>query len=187
MKPHAKMTLVFAALALTLAGCCPKQGDGGQRLTDTSIGAKAIESEVTTREGVLADSSGMRVDIVSIDKPTGDGSGGISIRTRFQINDDIREVSTDHFNPTYGYNTYSVGDATMGGYQVHFTSACSNSACTQYYILAELATAGVKQLEFGLKYNYADSSDRWYTIRGRGNFHVNFNSFVSFMNDSSNH
>lgn len=176
--------LLPVLLGFVLSGCA-KKDENFKRETETALGASPRDSE-TQDASQVAQSQSFSLDIVQVDAPVSSPQG-LKVRSVVKINNEVRDLNTNHFSPAAGNSAYSSGYAQMAGYQVDVIAKCGDSTCKQYYLLLSIYTmSNEKHFQLGLKYDYAGLYKHSYTLREPHRWIQNFEDFVRYMNDASN-
>lgn len=191
MKTWKNLTIPFAVFVLSFAlGACGKRDDKfKQRETESALAAQPVEGDTDREAGQIAEAQNLKVDFVDIKAPfysNEGGSQGIYVQSKLVINGVSEQMFTNHFNPNLGNNTHQSGTVQIAGHTVQVIAYCRDQSCRQYYILATISDTARARLQIGLKYDYDNTVNRWYTIRLPERFYRTHSEFVSFMDNAQN-
>lgn len=165
-------TVLFFCL---LAGCARKAGETS--LTEQRLGARG---DVYSGQVSVP----IKVDIIQVTAPVVAGNGTV-IRSVLQVGSNVQDMSSSHYGWTNN-NAYSTGQTTISGYNIATTAYCPDASCRRYYVLVDVFNGSQKVMQFGLKYDFDNTGNRYFTTRDAGRLFQSVGEFLDYMDYTGN-
>lgn len=182
-----KRTTYLSALLLSLSlglTACGKKDDS---FLKSKSGAKAADPSTTRQAQVQGEADGVsELDLIDVQRIYGDMDPTTWIHATLKVNGNTQELWTNHGSPSTGYAMTANGSTQFGQLTANVVGYCKDIYCRQYYMLVDVTLGSTRKLQFGVKYDFENNNQRWYTLRRPDRWINSVADLVTYMDDVNN-
>lgn len=175
MKTMTMKTTGALLLSLFLFAGCARKNDSAS-LTQSRLGARG---DSPAASGPIA------VDVIALSQPVATGSG-TTVRSTLQVGSAVQDMTSTHYDWMSGGSAYSGGQTSISGYNIYVTSYCRDNSCRRYYVLVDVFNGSTKVMQYGLKYDFDSTGNRFYTTRDSSRLFQSYGDFLNYIDNPAN-